>query len=385
MIYLDNAATTYPKPVSVLHSAEKALYDYGANPGRSGHRLSLETSRQVFYAREKCAEFFGGETENTVFTLNCTHAINFALKGVCNAKGHCHVITSDLEHNSVIRPLHALYKQKRINYSIADSGGSDDELLSAVEKQIRRDTAVVIMTAGCNVNGRVTPLARIAELCRKHNICLTNKLRENIMENKLQNLFSQCVEELKSIGIDINNNKLIGEINISLAKRNAKRYGCCRHEDPDEKYKVITKKGYKRYITYERFNKNYIEISKWVMELNDDIIKNTIMHEIIHCFPYCNNHGKEFKKYAGYINTHLGYSVSRLGNKEEDYKKSNLEYDIPQTTPNYKYKIECQKCGKYFFRQRYNKNLTRHYRCGICGGKLKAVKVSSGINLTISA
>lgn len=172
MIYLDNAATTYPKPVSVLHSAEKALYDYGANPGRSGHRLSLETSRQVFYAREKCAEFFGGETENTVFTLNCTHAINFALKGVCNAKGHCHVITSDLEHNSVIRPLHALYKQKQINYSIADSGGSDDELLSAVEKQIRRDTAVVIMTAGCNVNGRVTPLARIAELCRKHNICL---------------------------------------------------------------------------------------------------------------------------------------------------------------------------------------------------------------------
>lgn len=172
MIYLDNAATTYPKPVSVLHSAEKALYDYGANPGRSGHRLSLETSRQVFYAREKCSEFFGGETENTVFTLNCTHAINFALKGVCNAKGNCHVITSDLEHNSVIRPLHALYKQKRINYSIADSGVSDDELLSAVEKQIRRDTAVVIMTAGCNVNGRVTPLARIAELCRKHNICL---------------------------------------------------------------------------------------------------------------------------------------------------------------------------------------------------------------------
>lgn len=197
------------------------------------------------------------------------------------------------------------------------------------------------------------------------------------MENKLQNLFSQCVEELKSIGIDINNNKLIGEINISLAKRNAKRYGCCRHEDPDEKYKVITKKGYKRYITYERFNKNYIEISKWVMELNDDIIKNTIMHEIIHCFPYCNNHGKEFKKYARYINTHLGYNVSRLGNKEEDYKKSNLEYTPPQTAPNYKYKIECQKCGKYFFRLRYNKNLTKHYRCGICGGKLSAIKIST--------
>ena len=172
MIYLDNAATTYPKPVSVLHTAEKALYDYGANPGRAGHRLSLETSKQVFNAREKCAEFFGGETENTVFTLNCTHAINFALKGVCQAVGHCHVITSDLEHNSVIRPLHALYKQKRINYSIADSGESDGELIASLERLIRRDTAVIIITAGCNVNGRITPLVEIAKLCRKHNICL---------------------------------------------------------------------------------------------------------------------------------------------------------------------------------------------------------------------
>ncbi len=172
MIYLDNAATTYPKPVSVLHTAEKALYDYGANPGRSGHRLSLETSKQVFNAREKCAEFFGGETENTVFTLNCTHAINFALKGVCQSVGHCHAITSDLEHNSVIRPLHALYKQKRISYSIADSGESDSELLASLERLIRRDTAVIVITAGCNVNGRITPLSDIAQLCRKHNICL---------------------------------------------------------------------------------------------------------------------------------------------------------------------------------------------------------------------
>lgn len=172
MIYLDNAATTYPKPVSVLHTAEKALYDYEANPGRSGHRLSLETSKQVFGAREKCAEFFGGETENTVFTLNCTHAINFAVKGVCQSVGHCHVITSDLEHNSVIRPLHALYKQKRISYSIADSGNSDSELLASLERLIRRDTAVIVITAGCNVNGRITPLSDIAALCSRHNICL---------------------------------------------------------------------------------------------------------------------------------------------------------------------------------------------------------------------
>ncbi len=172
MIYLDNAATTYPKPLAVLKSAEKALYDYGANPGRSGHRLSAKTSEQVFIARDKCAAFFGGEAENTVFTLNCTHALNFAVKGVCAAIGKCHVITTDLEHNSVIRPLHALFKQNRITYSIADSGDTDDDLISSVEALIRRDTAVIVMTAGCNVNGRITPLRETAKLCKKHGICL---------------------------------------------------------------------------------------------------------------------------------------------------------------------------------------------------------------------
>lgn len=193
------------------------------------------------------------------------------------------------------------------------------------------------------------------------------------MEEKLQTLYKECINELKSINIDINNNKLIGNINISIAKRNAKRYGCCKHEDPDNNYKVITKRGYKRYITYERFNTNNIEISKWVMDLNDEIIKNTIMHEIIHCFPFCNNHGKEFKKYANYINLKLGYNVSRLGDKKEDYNKSNL--DLNEEEEKYKYKIECKKCGMFFFRKRFNKNIITHYKCGKCGGKLRAFEL----------
>ena len=85
MIYLDNAATTYPKPFAVIRQTEAALRDYGANPGRAGHELSRRTSRMVYSAREKCARFFGTEPENTVFTLNCTHALNFAIKGVCKA------------------------------------------------------------------------------------------------------------------------------------------------------------------------------------------------------------------------------------------------------------------------------------------------------------
>lgn len=172
MIYFDNAATTYPKPLSVIKAAETALLDYGANPGRAGHRLSAMTSLKVYETREKCAEFFGAEAENTVFTLNCTEAINFALKGVVNKTGFCHVITTDLEHNSVIRPLERLALQRKVAYSIADSGNSDEELIRNMSSLIRKNTKVIIMTAGCNVNGRITPVRRIAAIAQKYGICL---------------------------------------------------------------------------------------------------------------------------------------------------------------------------------------------------------------------
>ena len=97
------------------------------------------------------------------------------------------------------------------------------------------------------------------------------------------------------------------------------------------------------------------------MNLEEKIIKNTIMHEIIHCFPECNNHGKQFKKYANYINQKLGYNISRLGNKEEDFIKSNIEYKNEKIK--YKYKIICKKCGQIFFRQRIKTNFIKKYRC----------------------
>jgi len=185
------------------------------------------------------------------------------------------------------------------------------------------------------------------------------------MEQKLQILYDSCVKELNSIGINLDN---IGQIDIKLSKRANKRYGCCKHETPDESSKSKYIKGFKKIIKYEKFNKHHIEISKWVMDLNEDIIKNTIMHEIIHCFPYCNNHGKEFKNYANIINKELGYNISRIGDKESDYKNSNLEYAKEN---NYKYKIECQNCSQVFFRQRYSKNFVNKYRCGKCGGEFK--------------
>ena len=176
------------------------------------------------------------------------------------------------------------------------------------------------------------------------------------MQEKLEKLYNECVEELKRIGIQIEE---MGATQVTISKRATKRYGCCKQEEPDKR----TKYRENGIIKYGKFNKHTIEISSWVMELNEDIIKNTIMHEIIHCMPYCNNHGEQFKKYAKYINKMLGYNISRVGNRQEDCKRSNIDY---QEKTKSKYKIECKTCGQIFYRQRIAKGFTRKYRCGKC-------------------
>lgn len=185
---------------------------------------------------------------------------------------------------------------------------------------------------------------------------------------KLKELYSQCINELETIGISIKNEEIIGNIDIKLSTRASKRYGCCKQENPNKKYKSIIKRGKHKIIRYEKFHTHHIEISRWVMQLNEDIIKNTILHELIHCIPFCNNHGKEFKKYANYINKKLGYYITTKGNVQEDYQASQLEYIEKD---DYKYKIICQNCGQVIYRKRFNKNLIKRYRCGKCGGRLK--------------
>lgn len=192
------------------------------------------------------------------------------------------------------------------------------------------------------------------------------------MEEKLNKLYKDVISELKNIGIIIENNPEIGQIDIKLSKRNNKRYGVCKQEEPDENTKYIEKNGRRKIIKFAKYKKHHIEISPWVMELEDSIIKNTIIHELIHCMPYCNNHGEIFKKYANTVNQSLGYDISRVGNKVEDYKKSNMEYKEKRK---YNYKIECQKCGQTVYRQRYNRNFTKKYRCGKCGGKFNVYRI----------
>lgn len=186
------------------------------------------------------------------------------------------------------------------------------------------------------------------------------------MQDKLLKLYKECIEELKSIGIDMNDSN-IGEISITLTNRSNKRYGVCKQEEPDKKFIYKERRGRKVFIKCNKYKKHHIEISKWVMDLDDKIIKNTIIHELIHCIPYCCNHGQEFKKYANIINSKLDYDITTVGNKKEDFKKSNVEY--VEATKEYKYKIICLKCGKEYLRVRKPSNLSK-YRCSICNGKL---------------
>lgn len=192
------------------------------------------------------------------------------------------------------------------------------------------------------------------------------------MNDKLENIYKDCINDLKKIGININDSKF-GEIDISISNKNTKRYGCCKQEEPDEKSAYVEQRGKKKYIKYDRFEKHHIEISRWVMDLDDEIIKDTIMHEIIHCFPGCNNHGLLFKDYAAFINDRLGYNITRVGNIEEDYKKSNLEFDMLKNNI-YKYKIICTNCGEEIYRKILKKNLLRNYRCARCSGRLELNK-----------
>ncbi len=171
IINFDNSATTFPKPASVKNAVLAAVTRYGGNPGRGGHKLSMETSAAIYKARDEAANFFNAEPDNTVFTLNCTHALNFAIKGVMNNFPNGHIIISSLEHNSAARPVHSICNSGKYSYSIAKVSHDDVETINNIRALIRKNTRVVVFTLGSNVTGQITPYKQIGELCRRNNIC----------------------------------------------------------------------------------------------------------------------------------------------------------------------------------------------------------------------
>lgn len=169
MIYFDNGATSFPKPARVEQAVIAALRKYGANPGRSGHTMSMDTAIKVYECRELAAKFFGaGEVEDVVFTQNCTQALNMALKGLLEQGDH--VIISDLEHNSVLRPVHALAETGVITYSIARVSEDDDETAELFESCIQPNTRLIACTHGSNVWGIKLPVEKLGDMARRRGL-----------------------------------------------------------------------------------------------------------------------------------------------------------------------------------------------------------------------
>ncbi len=168
-IYFDNAATSSPKPPEVLERVSAALTEFNANPGRSGHSVALSAAREVLSTRERLASLMNaGEETNIAFAFNCTDALNLAIKGALRYGDH--VITTQLEHNSVLRPINALAARGRISLSIVSpraDGFVDPEDIRA---SIRKNTRLIAVTHASNVTGAIQPVAAIGELARREGI-----------------------------------------------------------------------------------------------------------------------------------------------------------------------------------------------------------------------
>ena len=168
LIYFDNAATSFPKPEEVTRAMVHFSNEIGASPGRSGHRLAIEAGRVVFEAREGIARLFGvKDSSRVVFGLNATEGINQGLKGLLRTGDH--VITSSMEHNSVMRPLRAMMKEG-LEVSIVPCSQEGFLDLSEVRKAIRPDTRMLVLNHASNVVGTLQPLAEIGEVCRQQGV-----------------------------------------------------------------------------------------------------------------------------------------------------------------------------------------------------------------------
>ena len=165
MIYLDNAATSFPKPEPVYQALDAFARSTLANPGRSGHRMALASERVLDDARHALNQLFRGESpERWIFTLNCTDALNIAIKGTVEPGDH--VVTSDLEHNSISRPLRALEKAGVITLTrVASHEGylNPEEIRAALTPKTR----LVAITHAANVLGTVQPIEIIAPIVRQ--------------------------------------------------------------------------------------------------------------------------------------------------------------------------------------------------------------------------
>lgn len=167
MIYLDNAATTRPKPPGVAEAVTAAMMSWG-NCGRGAHEEALASARAVFSVREKVAKLLGCKrADHVAFTPNSTQALNIAISGLLGPEDH--ILSTDLEHNSVLRPLYRLRQQgAEVDFVPADSNGRLD--YDAFEKLLRPNTKAVVCTHASNLTGDMIDIGWVGEFCHQHGL-----------------------------------------------------------------------------------------------------------------------------------------------------------------------------------------------------------------------
>lgn len=165
MIYLDSAATTYPKPQNVYASVSDALRRYSFNSGRGGYSQSVDAAEKIFDVRIKLAEMFNCSEQNIAFTNNCTTAINTAVRGL--AKKGSHILISSLEHNAVWRTVCCLREDGICDFDIVEYSPDTEKFVNNIKEKEKSNTSMVVMLHASNVFGVVTPVKAIGDYCRQ--------------------------------------------------------------------------------------------------------------------------------------------------------------------------------------------------------------------------
>ena len=168
--YLDNAATSFPKPKSVISEVAKCLSSYCGNAGRGSHSLSLYAANKIYECRENIRSLVNAPSEeNIVFVPSCTYGLNLVIKGALHFGDH--VLISDMEHNSVLRPIHKLASEGKITYDVFKCLlKSDEEIINSIKSKIKRNTKLLICNHQSNICSFFAPIDIIGGLCKKLNV-----------------------------------------------------------------------------------------------------------------------------------------------------------------------------------------------------------------------
>jgi len=200
-LYLDNAATSFPKPPTVLEAMKRYATELGASAGRGGYREALETGALLAECRRRLNTLFHGENpDHFVFTLNCTDALNLAIKGLIDPGKRVHTICTHIDHNSILRPLRAMedrgwIRQTRVGIDLASGLVDPDEIARAIQP----DTALIAITHASNVTGTVQPIRRIGQIARERGIPFIVDAAQSVGHRAID-LQEDCIDLLAAPG-----------------------------------------------------------------------------------------------------------------------------------------------------------------------------------------